>query len=343
MTNTKRAIFDAFERKPGDRAPATVFGGGVWTLRHRDRQFGELIQNPRQYADVIIRTNEEVHSPMVYVGSGYNNYLAAAVGGTIKERKMGAPDLAAPVIKEHADELDALDVTMIQDDPVIQNIWEATRLVAEAIGDEIIVTTTAWGPFTLAGQLFGVEDFMRATFKRKKEAHKTLDFATRLLQEFYRPLIEDRVIPVASIADPTASGDLISPRTFKVYCLPYLRSLIAGFKNHGVYTWLHICGDTTDKLDLIADTGADCFSLDYKVNVATAKELVGDRVCLAGNVNPVTVLDQGTPEDVRQASQSCLQAGSTGGGFILTSGCDLPPTVPMENLRAMLEAAKQVR
>jgi len=312
----------------------------MWTLRYWNRQFGELIQDPHTYADIIIKTNDEVQSPIVYVGSGYNNYLAAAVGGTVKERKAGAPDLAAPIVREHADELDELDVAVIRNDPVIQNIWEATRLVAEAIGDKVIVTVTAWGPFTLAGQIFGVEDFMRATFKRKKEAHKTLDFATRLLKEFYRPLVEDHTISVTSLADPTASGDLISPRTFKTYCLPYLQPLIQEFKEHDAYTWLHICGDTTDKLDLIADTGADCFSLDYKVDIATAKELVGDRVCLAGNVNPVSVLDQGTPEDTREASLACLAAGSAGGGFILTSGCDLPPTVPLENLHAMLRATE---
>ena len=340
MVNTKQAILDAFERKSDAPVPATVFGGGMWTLRHWDRQFGELVQDPRAYAETVIKTNDEVQSPVVYLGSGYNNYLAAAVGGAVKERKAGAPDLAAPIVREHADELDDLDVTAIRNDPVIQNIWEATRLVAAAIGDEIIVTTTAWGPFTLAGQLFGVEDFMRATFKRKKEAHKTLDFATRLLKEFYRPLVEDHIISVTSLADPTASGDLISPRTFKTYCLPYLQPLIQEFKDQGAYTWLHICGDTTDKLDLIADTGADCFSLDYKVNIAVAKELVGDRVCLAGNVNPVSVLDQGTPEDVRKASLECLAAGSAGGGFILTSGCDLPPTVPLENLQAMLQATE---
>lgn len=338
MANSKQAIFDAFGLKPAAQVPATVFGGGVWTLRRWDKQFGELIQDPRAYADIIIQTNEEVQSPIVYLGSGYNNYLAAAVGGRIKERPVGAPDLAEPVIKEHADELDALDVTSIKDDPVIQNTWEATRLVAEAVGADTIVTTTAWGPFTLAGQLFGVEDFMRATFKRKKEAHKTLDFATRLLKEFYRPLVEDGTIPMTSIADPTASGDLISPRTFKVYCLPYLQPLIEWFKGHQAYTWLHICGDTTDKLDLIADTGTDCFSIDYKVDVAVAKEKVGHRVCLAGNVDPVSRLDRGTAEQVRESSLACLEAGSPGGGFVLTTGCDVTPTTPLENLKAMLEA-----
>lgn len=333
----KQAILQAFQQVPSESAPATVFGGGVWTIRQWGTQFGEIIRNPEAYAEMIIRTNEKVRSPMVYVGSGFNNYLAATMGGRIKERPLGAPDLDEPIIRESADELDELDVEDVANDLVIQNIWAATRRVAEAVGDDVVVTTTAWGPFTLAGQIFGVEDFMRSTYKKKAQVHKTLEFATRLLKAFYRPLLEEGVIPVMSIADPTASGDLISARVFRTFSLPYLQDLIGWGHSHGVATWLHICGDTTDKLEDIAETEADCFSLDYKVNLATAKEKLAGRMCIAGNIDPVSVLDQGTPEDVRLAGQVCLEAAASGGGFILTAGCDLPPTVPEENLLAMLE------
>ncbi len=337
----KEMIIRAFEQKPLDYAPATVFGGGLWTIRHHQAEFGEAIADPKAYADLILKTNEELNSPMVYVGSGYNNYLIAALGVPIKERAMGAPDLTEDLIKEHADELDALDPTVIENDPIIQNIWEASRLVAEAIGDEYIVTTTAWGPFTLAGQMFGVESFMKATFKRKKEAHKTLEFATELLKRFYGPIVEDGSISVMSIADPTGSGDLISARHFRNYCLPYLKPFIAWGHEHNCYTWLHICGDTTDKLTDIAETKTDCFSLDYKVNMSVAQEAVGDKVCLAGNIDPVSVLDQGTPESTKTAGQACIDAVSGGKkGFVLTSGCDLPPTVKLENLKAMLYSAR---
>ncbi|MFQ5612960.1 MAG: uroporphyrinogen decarboxylase family protein [Anaerolineae bacterium] len=337
----KEVMFQAFERKHLEHVPATVFGGGVWTIRHHQTQFGEAIADPKAYAELIIKTNEELNSPIVYVGSGYNNYLAAALGGKIKERPLGAPDLAEEIIQEHADELDAIDLAVIEQDPVIQNIWEATRLVVEAIGDDYVVTTTSWGPFTLAGQMFGVEDFMRATFKRKDEAHKTLQFATDLLKRFYRPLVEEGIISMMSIADPTGSGDLISARHFRTYCLPYLQPLIAWGHEHNCYTWLHICGDTTDKLTDIAETGADCFSLDYKVDLAKARAIVGDRMCLAGNINPVDVLDQGLPENVRQAGQACIAAVEGGtDGFILTGGCDVPPTVPLENLQAMLDLGR---
>ena len=332
----KETILAAFEMKQTPTVPTTLFGGGVWTIRHLGTEFGEAIVDPRAYADMIIETNEKLRSPIVYVGSGYNNYLAAAVGGKIKERPLGAPDLYAPIMKESADEMDDLDVTMIEDDPVIQNIREAARMVANDIGDDVIVTVTAWGPFTLAGQMFDVEPFMKATYKRKGEVHKMLAFATKLIKQFYKPLLEDRVIPLLSIADPTGSGDLISDRAFRTFSLPYLQPLIAWAEEYEAYTWLHICGDTTEKLESIAETGVHCFSLDYKVDLAEAKRRIGDRICLAGNVDPVSILTLADPERVRAESLACIKAASVGGGFILTSGCDIPPTVPLENLQAML-------
>lgn len=336
----KEAIFEAFELKSAGHVPATVFGGGVWTIRHWQKQFGEMIADPKAYADLIIKTNEELRSPIVYVGSGYNNYLAAAVGGKIKERPLGAPDLETHLVKESADEIVNTDVTVIENDPVIQNIREAARLVAKAIGDEVVVTVTAWGPFTLAGQMYGVEPMMKATLKKKDEVHKMMDFATKLVKQFYKPLVEEKVIPMLAISDPTGSGDLISDRVFRTFSLPYLKPLLGWAKEHGVYTWLHICGNTTDKLEAIAETGASCFSLDYKVNLAAAKERVGGKIALAGNVDPVSILNQKSPDDVRAAAKACIDAASADGGFILTSGCDLPPTISLDNLRAMLDMAK---
>lgn len=338
--NTKQAIIDAFQLKSteGSQVPATIFGGGVWTIRRWKKQFGDLLSDPKEYARLIVDANQELNSPIVYVGSGYNNYLAAALGGTIKERELGAPDLREPIVKQSADELDALDVKMIENDPWIQKIREAARLVTEEIGNSHIVAATAWGPFTLAGQIYGVEQFMRATLKKQAEVEKTLKFATELLKQFYRPMLEAKTITMASIADPTASGDLISGRVFQKFDLSYLQDLDNWIKSYGAFVWLHICGNTTDKLNLIAQTGADCFSLDYKVNLAKAKEVMGGKMCIAGNVDPVMYLYNGTPESVAEASAKCIADAAQGGGYILTSGCDLPPTVKMENIQAMMLA-----
>jgi uroporphyrinogen decarboxylase len=101
---------------------------------------------------------------------------------------------------------------------------------------------------------------------------------------------------------------------------------------------LHICGNTTDKIDLLVATGAECVSIDHKVDIGKVKPVFSGKACLAGNVNPVKVLDQGTAQDVEAASFACLDAAAAGGGFMLMPGCDIPPTVPVENVQTFIQA-----
>jgi len=336
--NRKEGVFEAFRLGQPERVPATLFGGGMWTLRSSDTDFQSLIGHPQEMARVNIETTERMGFAIVYVGSGYNNFHAAALGGRIKFRAVGAPDLEEPLV-EHADELDNLNIDDLAKDELVQTVWEATRIVAAELGDEVVVTATAWGPFTLGAQIYGVERVMRAMYKRPEELKKVMEFAARVIMRFYQPLLEDKVIPMTSIADPTASGDLVSRPHFAEFALPYLQMLNADTRSKGAYSLLHICGDTTDKLDLLVKTEADCVSIDHKVHIDSAKDTFGGRMCLAGNVDPVHVLLQGTPDDVEAASRDCLEKAARGGGFVLMPGCDIPPTVPEENLRAFFRTA----
>jgi uroporphyrinogen decarboxylase len=337
--NDKERVFEAFRLGEPDRVPASLFGGGMWTLSTSGTDFESLIGHPHEMARVNVETNRRMGLPIIYMGSGYKNSLVAALGVRLKFRGAGAPDLEEPLI-EHADELEKLDVDDVARDEIVQTVWEATRIVASELGDEVVVAATAWGPFTLAAQIYGVENMMRSVIKRPDDARKVVEFAARLATRFYEPLLEERVIHMISIADMSSSGDLISRRHFMELALPPLQMLIVDAKNKGARTLLHVCGDTRDKLDLLAETGAGCVSVDHKIDLAEAKDLFRGKTCLAGNVPPVDVLLQGTPAEVEAACLDCLDKAAAGGGFILMPGCDVPPTVPEENVRAFLRTAE---
>ena len=78
---------------------------------------------------------------------------------------------------------------------------------------------------------------------------------------------------------------------------------------------LHICGNVSDRLDLIADTGYDGVSLDSMVDLAYAKKEVGDRICLIGNVDVFKPLREGTPAEVVKKAEECIETAGAGGGF----------------------------
>ena len=104
--------------------------------------------------------------------------------------------------------------------------------------------------------------------------------------------------------------------------------------------WL--CGDTSKILDLLAEYGTCGFDLDYKTDAVKAKQTVGKRHVLFGNIEPSGVLALGTPEYVRQKTRELISVWKPGGLFVLNSGCTLPSTTPSPNIRAFVQTAHEV-
>lgn len=335
----KEVILKAFDIKKPERVPVALFGGGMFTMFNTGNSFKSLAEDAKGMADMIISFSKRSLSDVVYVGSGYNNFHAAALGGRIKYREIGAPDLEEPLVNTESD-LDKLDLEKLKENKTVKAIWEATEMVSKAIGDEFVVTTTAWGPFTLGAQIFGVEKTMRGTFKTPEIIKRVVDFAADLNIKFYSGLVEKGLIKVISLADPTASADLISRKQFENFALPYLQKFTSWAKSKGAKVLVHICGNTTDRLDLFPKMGADCISIDHKVDIAKAKSELSGKICFAGNVNPVAVLNNGTPLDVEASSRKCIETAGLEGGFVLMPGCDIPPTVPIKNVETFVNVAR---
>ena len=72
------------------------------------------------------------------------------------------------------------------------------------------------------------------------------------------------------------------------------------------------------------------------MDLRKAKEILGGKVCVAGNVPPTGAFLSGTPEEVISEAKSCIEAWGKDGGYILTLGCDFPKTVPVENVMALM-------
>lgn len=340
MMSPKEAILKALNGERADRVPVSLIGGGMWSTHHAGVSFREMAEDVQKMTDLLLKMAEVLRSDIVYAGSGYPNFPVAALGGKIKYRDIGAPDLEAPLAAT-AEELEKLDLAQLDNDPVIQTIRHAFRLTRSQIGDKYAVTLTAWGPFTLAARFIGEETMMKAVFKQPAFVEKAIDFATRVLIRFYEPLLLDRSLEVILIGDPTASGDLISRQQFERFVVPHLKSFTDWARSHGAHTIVHICGNTTDRLDLYPRTGASCISLDHKTDMLKAKETLHGKMCFAGNIDPVKVLLQGSAQEVEAACRKVIESVGTQGGFILLPGCDIPPTVPYENLQAFMRTAQE--
>ena len=338
----KDVMLKAFEGGKADRLPVTLFGAGMWSIKAYGTSFEALAKDADTMTAMLVAMSEKLKCDVVYAGSGYNNFHAATLGSKIKFREIGAPDLEHHFVSSEED-LARLDRTAIDRDETISTVIKSLRQTKAKIGGTYLVTMTAWGPFTLAARFVGEETMMKATFKKPAFVEKVVDFATDLLIHLYEPLVSDGTLELISLADPTASGDLISRKQFEKFAVPALKKFTDWSRSKSVHTLVHICGNTTDRLDLFPLTGASCISLDHKTDIAKAKETLHGKMCFGGNVDPVKIMLNGTVQDVEAACTGIIKAAATDGGFVLMPGCDIPPTVPYENIQKFIQVAHDWR
>ena len=143
------------------------------------------------------------------------------------------------------------------------------------------------------------------------------------------------------VVDPVATGSVLGRRQFDEFALPYLKQLHGHIAARGLPVVLHICGQTSRILDAMAEAGANLLSLD-DISMAEARDRVGARVALMGNVRPAQTLLKGKPEDVlREVRELCAIGRGCPAGFVLGSGCEVPTDSPPENLDAMMAGARE--
>jgi len=215
---------------------------------------------------------------------------------------------------------------------------EAIRHCVREVGDEVFVSCCFPPPFTTAALVRGTAMFARDLIRNPDLAHALLEKSRVASEAIAEAVAEAGGIPV--LVDPVASGSVISRKAYAEFALPYTKSVLARIAALGHVPMLHVCGRSSTIIDLMADTGAAALSID-QIELAEAKEKVGGRVCLMGNVRPTETLLVGSPEDVRAEAERCLaEGGDSPHGFILASGCEVPLETPPENIDALMDVAR---
>ncbi len=221
-------------------------------------------------------------------------------------------------------------------------IWlEATRLLKEYFGDEILIRGNCdQAPFSLASMIRGTENWMLDFYMTDESLiRELLEYCTRVSIQFIELMVQTGTDMVSN-GDSVAGPDMFPPDLYEKYALPYEKRLVeAAHKNDLPYV-LHICGDTELILSQMMESGADGLELDYATDVNKAFEFMKDTTTLFGNVDPSGILALGTPEAVRETTKELLDVFSHTNRFVLNSGCALPPLTPEINLKTFIETAR---
>ena len=334
----KEVVLGTVAMKPVERTPFALLLGGSWALGRQNLSLEAALKSPAEdVASIIVEAYRAAGSDIVWAAPGAGNLIVQAFGGKLKFRQAGPPDVIEPVIKD-PETLQNTDIERFKKDATLQRLTEITKNILGKTSEHFASGGSMWGPLTLAGLLYGVEPLMRDMRRSKQAVHSILDWTARLYLAYVEGYIKSGV-DIIAMGEPVASGDMISRGHFEEFVVPPLKKIYSTLSGRGVKTCLHICGNVENRLDLIAETGVDLVSLDYKVSLKKARDVFSGRLAFAGNVDPVSVLRDGTTEKIKQTCRQCIEdAGNS--GFILMPGCDISPSTPLENIRTMINAAR---
>jgi uroporphyrinogen decarboxylase len=201
------------------------------------------------------------------------------------------------------------------------------------------LTRTSDGPFGVAGDLMGATELFLACAERPDFVRELLRIVTEKMIAYLDACWDEegRTGP----RDFAWSDDLavsLSRPMFEELVLPFNRRLRDRFDG---WAALHMCG----RSDHLLETFRDGLRIDelqgfgWQVDLDRIAEVLGGRVVLLGNVDPM-LIRRGTPEDVRRATRRVIEKLAPAGGFIVQDGNNIPPDSPVENINAMMEAAE---
>jgi [methyl-Co(III) methanol-specific corrinoid protein]:coenzyme M methyltransferase len=209
-------------------------------------------------------------------------------------------------------------------------VADAIGRLKAGVGREIAIGAWVPGPFTLAGQMFGVSAWL--TSLNHPRVSDILRQNVQLLQRVARRYLEAGA-DFITVHEMGGSPQAIGSRAFGEIVRPALVRLFDGLTSPKV---LSICGDTNAIVAELASCGADGIHVDQRNDLARTRRLVGNRTRVFGNVDPIGALSRGKPEMVAQRTRSIVQAGADA----VWPGCDLYPDTPGDNMRAMISTAR---
>jgi MtaA/CmuA family methyltransferase len=223
--------------------------------------------------------------------------------------------------------------------------WSAPRMrkrvdviarLKKECGAESAVEGWIEGPMAESSDLRGLSRIMMDFYDSPSFVRDLVSFVVETGLAFARAQVEAGADYIG-IGDAAAS--LIGPDLYREFVWEAEKRCIGEIHRMGVPVRLHICGNITPLLDMLADVDADLVDLDSMVSVKEAREKLGPGRCLAGNINPVADLLHGTPQGVEQGLAACF-AEAGGSAYAVAAGCEVPRDTPAPNLLAMSRFAQ---
>lgn len=206
----------------------------------------------------------------------------------------------------------------------------AAELFRKKVGGQLFIEGWIEGPCAEAADLRGINTLMLDFYDDPAFVRDLFDFILEMELAFAKAQIEAGA-DIIGMGDAAAS--LIGPKFYNEFVWPYEKKMVDAIHQMGGRVRLHICGNTNKILEGMGKLGCDIVDLDFLVPMEAGRQAMGPDQVLLGNIDPVKVLRNGTPELVAEKLAECHRA--SGKRYIVGAGCEVPRGTPDANMFAM--------
>jgi MtaA/CmuA family methyltransferase len=209
---------------------------------------------------------------------------------------------------------------------------EAIRLYRSKLGDSHSILGWVEGAGAESGDLRGVENFMVDMLEEPEGAAALLDHCLTVAIAFAKAQVTAGA-DVIGVGEALASQ--VSRSTYEELLLPRQQRLVAAIHEAGARVRMHICGNITHLLPGLATLNLEAIDVDHMVDLADVRRVLGPRVMIGANLDPVADLLNGKPEPIRAKLRACYE--KVGSPFCANAGCEIPLGTPAEAIAALCE------
>ncbi len=244
------------------------------------------------------------------------------------------------------------------DIPKAVPIQTADQLLESGRCDYAMAATRRWGrtrfiyignvvcPFYLCTHYLGFDNLLAAVITEPDLVEHLMDRLLETRLEHIRAMAACGGNAVY-IDDATATSDMISVEQYRRFSKPRVTALVEEIHSLGLKAMVIYFGGVMDRLEDIAETGADAVTMEASMkgftnDVAEAAERIGVRMTIYGNINPVTILQDGTDEEVEAEIETQIRGGKKALGFVLSTGSPVTPSTPAERIQHFIESGRKI-
>lgn len=260
---------------------------------------------------------------------------AEAFGSAVHYSSDEVPTITEALVHD-GDEAEALVVPEVgagRTGECIKGIQKACELITDRP-----VLAGIIGPYSLAGRLLDMTEIMILCYEEPEMVETVLEKVTEFLIAYAKAF---KAVGANGIAMAEPAAGLLSPSLIDEFSTPYVQKIREAVEDENFIVMYHNCGNIEPLMANVKKIDAVAYSFGNAIDIETTlKELPQDKMII-GNIDPAGTIRNGNPEMIRKEVLEILERCSKYQNFVISSGCDIPPMTPIENLQAFFDAVDE--